>query len=47
MLAKVRQVMLVRTLSFIADFLVNVQNDYAVSQYISWHACENVSLSLL
>ena len=47
MLEKVKQVMQVFTLSSIADILVNVQNDYAQSQYVSWHACENVSLSLL
>lgn len=46
MLAKVKQVMQVLTLGSIADFLVNVQNNYAQSQYISRHACENVSLSL-
>jgi len=47
MLAKVKQVMQVLTLGSIADFTVNVQNDYAQLQYVSWHACENVSLSLL
>jgi len=47
MLAKVKQVMKVLTLGSTADFLVTVQNNYALSQYISRHACENVSLSLL
>jgi len=39
--------MQVLTLGTVADFLVNVQNDYGQSQYISWHAYEIVSLSLL